>query len=630
MATKNASTDRERRLAVIEAAARQVGMPVFNSILIIGISFLPVFLLTGQEGRLFHPLAWTKTWVMISSMLLTITWVPVLMTFFMKGRMRPEMQNPVSRFFVKIYEPVLRWCLRHHKTTLGLNLLALLFSLVLWSRLGREFMPPLNEGTLLFMPVALPDASYAEMKRLLQIQDKIIASVPEVSHVLGKAGRIASATDPAPMNMIETIIQLKPKSQWRKGVTRDSLIRELNRKLQIPGVTNGWTQPIINRINMLNKGIRTDVGVKLFGTQLDTLYRIEQHIADVLQHIPGVVDLYSEPLSGGKFLDITIRKEALGRYGISEETINQVIEYALGGASVSQMVMGRERFSINVRLAQDWRDNLDKIKQLPVQTPHGPVPLQALARIELSEGPAMINSENALLRGTVLFNVRGRDVGSVVEEAIRKVRQSVQLPSGYFLEWSGEWENQMHAKRTLQLIIPLVLLLIGILLYFTFNNWQHTLNVLLTVPFGLMGGIFMVYAWGAHLSVAVAVGFIALFGLVIETGVVMIIYLDEAMHRMIRERGQDIDETAVEHFVIEGAVRRLRPKLMTVWIALLGLVPVLWSTGTGVELMRPIALPMIGGVITSAICVLLVMPVVYHMFKVHELKHHGRIRLPEA
>ncbi|MCL6524360.1 MAG: efflux RND transporter permease subunit [Thermoflavifilum sp.] len=620
----------EERISIIDRAARQVGKPIFNSILIIVVSFLPVFLLTGREGRLFHPLAWTKTLVIVSSMLLAVTWVPVLMVYFMKGRMRPESANPVSSFFVRLYEPILKKCLHWKKTTIAVNIVVLLISLGLFTRLGQEFMPPLNEGSLLFMPVTLPDASNAEIKRLLQIQDHIIASVPEVKNVLGKAGRISSATDPAPLNMIETIIELKPRSQWRKGVTEDSLIRELNQKLQIPGVTNGWTQPIINRINMLNTGIRTDVGVKIFGARLDTLSMIEQRIADALQGIPGVVDLYPEPLSGGKFLDISVKRDALGRYGLSTEAINRVIEYAIGGASVSQMVLGRERYSINIRLAQDWRDRLDQIRQIPVQTANGPVPLSAVADIRLSEGPSMINSENALLRGTVLFNVRGRDMGSTVQEAIRKVQQSVKLPPGYFLEWSGEWQDQLHAKQTLQIIIPLVLFLIFFILFLTFDNWHDTINVLLTVPFGLMGGIFMVYAWGANLSVAVVVGFIALFGIVIETGVVMVIYLDEAMHKMIQEKGKTVDRATLEHYVIEGAARRLRPKLMTVLIVLMGLIPVLWSKGTGIELMRPIALPMIGGVITSAECVLLVMPVVYLLFKERELKRYGEIRVAHA
>ncbi|MBX6379122.1 MAG: efflux RND transporter permease subunit [Thermoflavifilum aggregans] len=619
---------KQKRIALIEQSARQVGRPIFHSILIIVVSFLPVFLLTGQEGRLFHPLAWTKTLVILSSMVLTITWVPALMAYFMKGKMRPESNNPVSSFFVRIYQPILRWCLRWKKTTLALNIVALAFALFIFSRLGQEFMPPLNEGTLLFMPVALPDASNAEMKRILQIQDRIIASVPEVKNVLGKAGRIASATDPAPLNMIETIIELKPRSQWRRGLTRDSLIRELNQKLQIPGVTNGWTQPIINRINMLNTGIRTDAGVKVFGQQLDTLYQIEEQIARVLKSVPGVVDLYPEPLSGGRFLDISIRRDALGRYGISTETVNHIIEYAIGGASVSQMVEGRERFSINVRLGQDWRQTLDELRQIPIQTAHGPVPLSAVADIHLTEGPSMINSENALLRGTVLFDVRGRDMGSTVEQAMRAISDSVHLPPGYFLEWSGQWENQVHARKTLKLILPIVLFTILFILYLTFDNWPDTWNVLLTVPFGLTGGILMVYFWGAHLSVAVVVGFIALFGLVVETGVVMIIYLDEAIHRMVREKGRKVDRATLEHYVMEGAVRRLRPKLMTVFIALLGLVPVLWSEGTGIELMRPIALPMIGGVISSAVCVLLAMPVVYQLFKERELKKYGEIRLP--
>ncbi len=621
---------KEERIAIIERSARQVGKPVVNAILIIVTSFLPVFLLTGQEGKLFHPLAWTKTLVMASSMILAITLIPVLMVLFMKGKMRPESKNPVSSFFTRLYEPVLAWCMEWKKTVLAVNILALAFSLFLLSRLGSEFMPPLNEGTILFMPVALPDASNAEMKRILQIQDKIISTVPEVKNVLGKAGRINSATDAAPMSMIETIILLKPESEWRKGMTKDDIINELNEKLKIPGITNGWTQPIINRINMLSTGIRTDVGVKIFGQNPDTLYRLARTIAGDLKGIKGVVDLYPEQLTGGKYLNIRVKKDAIGRYGLTTDDVNMIVESALGGMNVSQTVEGRERFSINVRLAQDWRSSLGDIKRTLVQTQNGPVPLSDVADVSMEDGPPMINSENALLRGTVLFDVRGRDLGSTVEEAMQRLNKTLTLPNGYFIEWSGQWENEIHAKRTLKIIVPIVFFIIFFILYFTFHDWRDAFNTLLSLPFALTGGVLMVYIWGENLSVAVAVGFIALFGIAVETGVVMMIYLEEAMQRMVKEKGDAVDVKTLRHYIMEGAVRRLRPKLMTVCVALFGLVPVLWSHGTGIELMRPIALPMIGGMVTSAISILLVMPLLYEMFKERDLEKHGKIKLAET
>jgi len=620
----------EERIAIIERSAKQVGKPVVNAILIIIVSFLPVFLLTGQEGKLFHPLAWTKTLVMASSMILAITMIPVLMVLLMKGKMRPESKNPVSSFFTRLYEPVLAWCMEWKKTVLTINILALAFSVFLLSRLGSEFMPPLNEGTILFMPIALPDASNAEMKRILQIQDKIITTVPEVKNVLGKAGRISSATDNAPVPMIETIILLKPKNEWRKGITKDDIINELNEKLKIPGVTNGWTQPIINRINMLSTGIRTDVGVKIFGQNLDTLYQLARTIAGDLKGIKGVVDLYPEQLTGGKYLNIRVKKEAIGRYGLTTDDVNMIVESALGGMNVSQTVEGRERFSINVRLAQDWRSSLDDIKRTLVQTRNGPVPLSDVADVSIEDGPPMINSENALLRGTVLFDVRGRDLGSTVEEAMQKLNKTLTLPKGYFIEWSGQWENELHAKKTLKIIVPIVFFIIFFILYFTFHDWRDAFNTLLSLPFALTGGVLMVYIWGENLSVAVAVGFIALFGIAVETGVVMMIYLEEAMQRMVKEKGEAVDVKTLRHYIMEGAVRRLRPKLMTVCVALFGLVPVLWSHGTGIELMRPIALPMIGGMITSAISILLVMPLLYEMFKERDLKKYGKIKMAET
>ncbi|POY35506.1 AcrB/AcrD/AcrF family protein [Solitalea longa] len=617
----------EQRIAIIEKSAKQVGKPVVYSTFIIIISFLPVFLLTGQEGKLFHPLAWTKTLVMLASVILAITFVPVMMSFFLKGKMRPESQNPISNFFNRIYEPILKWCLEWKKTVLGINILALIISIPMIMGLGREFMPPLDEGSLLFMPVTLPDVSNAEAKRILQIQDKIILSVPEVKHVLGKAGRASTATDNAPMSMIESIILLKPQSEWREGKTKDDIIAELNAKLQIPGVTNGWTQPIINRINMLSTGIRTDVGVKVYGQNLDTIYSISREIEKALKDIEGITDLYPEQVTGGKFLDIKIKIEELGRFGLSINDVNMIVESALGGMNLTNTVEGRERFSVSVRLAQDFRSSINDIKRTLIQTPNGPVPLSSVADIMIKDGPAMINSENAMLRGTVLFNVRGRDLGNTVNDAISRLNETLTLPKGYYIDWSGQWENQLRATKTLSIIVPIVLVIIFFILYMTYNQVKEAIITMMSVPFALIGGVFLVYFWGINISVAVAVGFIALFGVAVETGMLMVVYLDEAMKRMVREKGAAVSIADLRHYVIEGSAKRLRPKLMTVSVTLFGLVPILWSHGTGIDLMLPIALPMIGGMITSTIHVLLVTPIIFEMTKEYELKKHGKVEV---
>ncbi len=623
------------RMSIIERACKQVSRGVFFSTVIIITSFLPVFLLTGQEGKLFHPLAYTKTFIMIVDALLVLTLAPVLISIFMKGRFRPEQANPVNRGLERIYEPVIRFCIKWKKTIIGLNLLALLISIPLLMRLGREFMPPLDEGSLLFMPVTLPDVSNSEAKRLLQVQDKIIKTVPEVDHVLGKAGRANTATDNSPISMIETIILLKPKSEWREGLTKDGIINELNAKLQIPGVTNGWTQPIINRINMLSTGIRTDVGVKVYGQNLDSIYAFAQTIKKQLEGIDGVKDLYVEPITGGKYIDIAIRRDEIGRYGLSVDDVNTVIESALGGMKLTTTIEGRERFSVNARYGQDFRDNLDALKRLQVQTmAFGPVPLDAVADIQLAEGPPMINSENAMLRGTVLFNVRERDLASTVKEAREKLDQMIEkMPRGYFLEWSGQYENLIRGEKTLMMILPVVLLIIFLSMYFAFRSIREAFFSLISIPFALIGGAYMIYIWDVNLSVAVAVGFIALFGLAVETGIVMVIYLNDAMQQLVAKKGnsrESITRADLREFVIAGAAKRLRPKLMTVAVSLFGLVPILWSSGVGSDVMKPIVLPMIGGVFTSAVHILLVTPIIFLMTKEYELKKFGKIEVLEA
>ena len=622
----------EERLGIIKKSSQQVGPGVFYSTIIVVTSFLPVFLLTGMEGKLFHPLAWTKTFILLVDAVLAISLTPVLISFLLKGRMKPENANPITRTLEKVYSPILKWCLKWRKTVIGLNILALATGIIMMTRLGSEFMPPLDEGSLLFMPVTLPDVSNAEAKRLLQVQDKLIRSVPEVSHVLGKAGRANTATDNSPISMIETIILLKPKQEWRKDLTKDDIINELNAKLQIPGVTNGWTQPIINRINMLSTGIRTDVGLKVYGQNLDSIYAFAQTIKNQLMGIDGIKDLYVEPITGGRYIDIAVRRNEIGRYGLSIDEVNAVIESALGGMKLTTTIEGRQRFSVNARYGQDFRNNLEALKRLQVQTmDFGPVPLEAVADIKLSDGPPMINSENAMLRGTVLFNVRERDLGSTVKEAQEKLNQMItRLPKGYFLEWSGQWENQIRANRTLTMIMPIVIVIIFMVLYFTYHSFKEALVTMITVPFALIGGIFMVYFYGVNLSVAVAVGFIALFGMAIETAMLMTIYLNEAMEKMVAKYGNNkaaITPAIIREYVMEGSVKRLRPKLMTVSVGLFGLIPILWATGVGSDIMRPITIPLIGGTISSTIYVLLITPVIFEMIKERELKRKGKIEL---
>jgi len=620
------------RIKIIEASCKQVGRGVFFSTLIIVASFLPVFLLEGQEGKLFGPLAWTKSFILAIDAILAVTLAPVLISFFLKGKLRTDDHNPINRTLERLYNPILNWCITWHKTTIGINIIALIISIPLLLSLGSEFMPPLDEGSILFMPVTLPDISNSEAKQLLQVQDRIIKSVPEVENVLGKAGRANTATDNSPISMVETIILLKPRSEWRKGLKKEDIINELNAKLQIPGVVNGWTQPIINRINMLSTGIRTDVGLKVYGQNLDTIYALSNQMKTALQGIPGVKDLYVEPITGGKYLDIKVNKEAISRYGLSVDDVNEVVESALGGMNLTPTIEGRRRFSVNLRLAQDYRNNLNEIKRTLVQTPsNGPVPLSSVADIKISDGPAMIQSENALLRGTVLFNVRDRDLGGTVKEAQDRLNTMVKtLPKGYFIEWSGQYENLVRAEHTLILILPIVLIIIFACLYFAFHSIREAFFSLISIPFALIGGAYMVYFFGVHLSVAVAVGFIALFGIAVETGIVMVIYLNDAMQQLVAAKGnskENITKEDLRTSVMNGAVKRLRPKLMTVSVALFGLVPVLWSTGTGSDVMVPIVLPMIGGVLTSSTHILLVTPLIFLMVKEYELRKYGKLEV---
>ena len=618
-----------KRLEVIITSAKQVGRAIFFSLAIIVLSFVPVFMLEGQEGKLFHPLAFTKTFSMMGSAIIAITLVPVLMYFFMRGKMPPESSNPVSTFFIKLYSPVIRWVLIWKKTTIVLNLLALAIAVPLFMNLGSEFMPPLDEGSLLYMPVTLPNVSITEAKRIIQMQDTIIKSVPEVEHVLGKVGRAETSTDPAPVSMFESIIILKPKAEWRKGITKADIVAELDSKLQQTGVRNGWTQPIINRINMLSTGVRTDLGVKIFGNDLNVLKDLAIQAETILKPINGAADVVAERVTGGNYLDIDIDRQAAARYGVSVGDIQDVIETALGGEMLSTTVEGRNRFPIRIRYLRDYRDNIDSIRRILVGGMEGSqIPLSLVTKLKLSTGAPEINSEGGLLRSLVYLNVRGRDMGGFVTEAKQVLEQKLKLPAGYYVTWSGQWENQIRAKARLQVLIPLGMVIIFILLYFTFHSAIEASMVMLSVPFALVGGVYLVSALGYNLSVAVWVGFIALYGIAVETGVVMVIYLHEALDKKLVNgpcTEQDIYDAA-----FKGAVLRLRPKLMTVAVALLGLIPIMWSVGTGADVMKPIAAPMIGGMISSAVHVLIMTPVIFVLMKIRDLKkgrlHHSGMK----
>jgi copper/silver efflux system protein len=612
----------ERRLEVIITSAKQVGRAIFFSLAIIILSFVPVFLLEGQEGKLFHPLAFTKTFSMMGSAIIAITLVPVLMYFFMRGKMPPESANPVSSFFIRLYSPVIRWVLKWKKATIALNVVALAVAIPMFMSIGSEFMPPLDEGSLLYMPVTLPNVSISEAKRLIQVQDAIIKGVPEVEHVLGKVGRAETSTDPAPVSMFESIIILKDKDKWRPGITKADIVSELDGKLQQIGVRNGWTQPIINRINMLSTGVRTDLGVKIFGNDLNVLKDLAVQAEGILKTVPGAADVVAERVTGGNYIDIDIDREAAARYGVKVGDIQDVISTALGGEMLSTSVEGRNRFPIRLRYLRSYRDNIPAVQRILISGMNGEspvqVPLSLVTRLKISTGAPEINSEGGLLRSIVFLNVRGRDMGGFVTEAKTVLEKQLKLPPGYYVAWSGQWENQIRAKRRLQLLVPAGILIIFILLYFTFHSALEASMVMLSVPFALVGGVYLVKMLGYNMSVAVWVGFIALYGIAVETGVVMVIYLHEALDKKLVNgpcTEQDISDAT-----FEGAVLRLRPKLMTVAVALIGLVPIMWSTGTGADVMKPIAAPMIGGMISSAVHVLVMTPVIFVLMKKRDLK----------
>jgi Cu(I)/Ag(I) efflux system membrane protein CusA/SilA len=610
---------REHIREITLEAAKTVGRPIFFAMIIIILAFVPVYALTGMEGKMFHPLAFTKTFAMAASTLLAVTLVPVLCTFLIRGKLHKEENNPLMRGMRALYQPTLRWALRHRVVTVGAAA-ALFVSAVLVARtIGSEFMPPLDEETAVFMPITDPRISQTKATEIMRRQDKIIAADPAVAMVVGKIGRAETATDPAPVNMAEMTITLKPKNEWPKGLTKEAILQRLDDRLRIPGVTNIWTQPIRNRIDMLSTGIRTQVGVKVFGPDLQVIERKSEEIERVLRTVRGAADLYAERITGAPYLEIKVNRAAAARYGINVGDVEDVIETAIGGKNLTTTIEGRQRFPVRVRYARDFREDVDQLGNVLVTGNTGAqVPLRELSDMQTVMGPSMISSENGLLRGTVLMNVRGRDVGGFVDEAKRVVKQNVAMPAGYYVEWSGQFENQISAKRRLELVIPVVVLIIFILLYRTYHSAKEAAHVLLAVPFALTGGVFLVKALGYNFSVAVWVGFIALFGTAVQTGVVMVIYLEEAVARRRKADGT-LTREGLHAAVMEGALLRLRPKVMTVATVVAGLLPLLWSTRTGAEFMKPLAAPVLGGMVSSLLHVLIVTPVIFTWLREREI-----------
>ena len=614
---------RSRITEITLNAARLVGRPIFFAMTIIILAFVPVFALTGMEGKRFHPLAFTKTFAMVGSTIIAVTLVPVLCTFLIRGRLHREEDNPVMRLLRAIYAPTLRFALRHRVLTLGLATALFAFSVYLATTIGSEFMPPLDEETAMWMPMTDPSISLSTATGLMRRQDEIIARDPAVESVIGKIGRADTSTDPAPINMSETIVTFKPKDQWPAGLTKDDIMQRLDAKLRMPGVTNIWTQPIRNRIDMLSTGIRTQVGVKVFGTDLTTIEKKSAEIERILHDVPGAVDLYAEKITGAPYLEIKANRTAAARFGISVGEVQDVIETAIGGKNLTFTIEGRQRFPVRVRYARDFREDLEGLRNVLVAAPSGTqIPLGQIADIRIVTGPSMISSENGLLRGTVLMNVRGRDVGGFVDNAKRVVAQRVAMPPGYYLEWSGQYENQIRAKERLQIVIPIVLVVIFALLYMTYRSAREALHVLLAVPFALTGGIMLLKFLGYNFSVAVWVGFIALFGTAVQTGVVMVIYLEEAVGRKTAAP-EGLTRETLHQGVMEGALLRLRPKLMTVATVVAGLLPIMWSTRTGAEFMKPLATPVLGGMVSSLIHVLIVTPVIFTAIRERELRRQN-------
>ena len=614
----------ESRFDAILNACKEVGPSLFFSLLIITVSFLPVFTLEAQEGRLFAPLAFPKTFAMAGAALLSVSLVPVLMMLFIRGHIMPEQKNPLNRFLIWGYRPIISAVMRRKKTTIVVALLAMGLTLYPASRLGSEFMPTLNEGTLLFMPASLPGMSVTKAAELLQTQDRIIKSFPEVALVYGKAGRAQTATDPAPLEMFETVINLKPKEEWRPGMTIDKLIAEMDKALQFPGIANSWTMPIKARIDMLSTGIRTPIGIKVFGKNLDEMEQLAKQIEAVVRKVPGTTSAFAERITGGFYLNIEPDRIVLARYGLSVGDLQDVIATALGGENVTTTVEGLERFGVNVRYPRELRGTPEQIaREVLVPAPDGShIPLGQLARIYISKGAPSIRTENALLSAYIYVDIRDRDIGSYVAEARKAVAAQVKFPSGYYATWSGQFEYMERATAKMKIVIPVTLLLIFLLLYLNFRRVTETLIVMLSVPFALVGGVWLMWLLGYNLSVAVAVGFIALAGVAAETGVVMLIYLDRAWQDIRTScvaEGRALSSDDLHAAIMQGAVERVRPKMMTVVAIMAGLLPIMWGTGTGSEVMSRIAAPMIGGMISSTVLTLVVIPVLYALVKMREV-----------
>ncbi|RPJ47091.1 MAG: efflux RND transporter permease subunit [Betaproteobacteria bacterium] len=616
------------RAAAMMAACREVGPALFFSLLIITVSFLPVFTLEAQEGRLFAPLAYTKTFAMAGAALLSVTLVPVLMLLFIRGKILPEARNPVNRFLIWVYRPVIAAVMRWKKLTILAAIVAMAVSIYPASRLGSEFMPTLNEGTLFYMPTSLPGLSITKAAELLQTQNRIIKSFPEVASVYGKAGRANTATDPAPTEMFETVINLKPESAWRPGMTTDKLIAELDQALQFPGVANSWTMPIKARIDMLSTGIRTPIGIKVFGKDLAEMERLAREIEMVVKAVPGTTSAFAERITGGFYLDIEPDRGQLARYGLAVGDLLDVIGTALGGEMVTTTVEGRERFGVSVRYPRELRGDPQQIaREVLVTTMGGAmIPLGQLAKVSITKGAPGIRTENALLSAYIFVDIRGRDIGGYVADARRAVNEQVKFAPGYYATWSGQFEYMERAIRKMKVVIPVTLLSIFLLLYLNFRRLTETLIVMLSVPFALVGGVWLMWLLGYNLSVAVAVGFIALAGVAAETGVVMLIYLDhawQAAQTRCREAGRTPGAADLYAAVMEGAVERVRPKMMTVVAIMAGLLPIMWGSGTGSEVMSRIAAPMVGGMISSTILTLAVIPAIYGLVKQWRLGRGG-------
>jgi Cu(I)/Ag(I) efflux system membrane protein CusA/SilA len=593
----------------------QVGPPLFLSLLIITFSFLPVFALEQQEGRLFKPLAFTKTFAMAGAAVLSITVVPVLMGFLIRGRIRPERENPVNRWLQRVYAPVIRFALRRPWTVIGAAAAVLAVTVVPWRRLGSEFMPLLHEGSVLFMPTTVPGVSIAQAREIMRYQDSVLAAFPEVERVLGKAGRANTATDPAPLDMYETTITLKPERDWRPGMTYDRLIAEMDGAARMPGVTIAWTMPIKGRIDMLATGVRTAVGIKIFGSDLDTLQAIGARVERIVQGLPGTRSAFAERNVSGYYVDIDVDRQEAARYGLNAGDIHDAVMATVGGIDAAVTVEGRERYAVNVRYPRELRDDVRKLSEVLIPTMRGAqIPLGQVARVAVVQGPMAVKTEDAFPTTTVYVDLEASDVGGYVAVARDAVARQLALPAGYHMMWSGQFEFMQRVRAKLRVVLPVTVGIIFLLLYLNFRGVAESLIVMLSVPFALVGGVWYLWLAGYHTSVAVWVGFIALAGVATETGVVMLIYLDEAFHRR-RLEGRMRGAADVAEAVREGAVERLRPKMMTVVAITAGLAPILWSHGTGADVMKRIAAPMVGGMVTSTVLTLVVIPAIYLLWR---------------